>query len=736
MRLQRSIILTVLLLLLTINLFADGSLQQNKLFPIPDNLKPNVKFWINVYAKYSRNQIAIHDNLRLDIIYEVVDANDLFPNHNYSDKKLWKRIDAIKDEYRDILRKFAITQIKYPESLPEKEQRIYKLFKNKNSSAEFSAAIKRIRGQQGLKEHFKAGISRSGKYLKYITEIYKKYKLPAELAALPHVESSFDYHAYSKMGAAGLWQFTRSTGRRYMKINYTVDERFDPEKATVASAKLLKNNYKILGTWPLAITAYNHGPNGMKRAVKKCGTKDIGVIVKKYSSRQFKFASRNFYAEFLAALHVSRNYKIYFGEIQLETPQKYLELKIPYFIKVSSLAKKLNLKVADIKEYNPSLRKSVITSRRRLPKGFKLRIPWRDDFDTDSFLAEIKGSEKFDEQVKPSWYKVQRGDNLEKIARINNTSLDNLLALNDDIDDIHTIYAGQILRVSLQEKKEIPITKKVIASDTKPIVTSPKKQEVKQIKHPEKIELLVEKKVTKSSIKLDEKLVLSKDYRGEHLVKSGENLEKIASLYNLKVADLLDINNVNDKNKIAVGQMLIIPDVKDKTVSTPTIQLASSEVIPKEKLIVKQLEIKEKPEKFEPHYNTILVMPEETLGHYADWLEIRTQELRYINNFRYGRDIHLNQTIRLKFSEVSYKEFTRRRMEYHRALREDFFASYRVDSVQTHLLKNGESLWYLCNEVYEVPYWLLIKYNPELDTNTLRKGDKIVIPVVNSSSEG
>ena len=133
---------------------------------------------------------------------------------------------------------------------------------------------------------------------------------------LPHVESSFNPRAYSKVGAAGLWQFMRSTGRRYMRIDGAVDDRLDPFRSTEAAAQLLAYNYRVLGTWPLALTAYNHGTAGMRRAKETLGTDDIVRIVRNYTSRTFGFASRNFYVSFLAALEIDRNPEKYFGSLQ------------------------------------------------------------------------------------------------------------------------------------------------------------------------------------------------------------------------------------------------------------------------------------------------------------------------------------------------------------------------------------------------------------------------------------
>jgi len=118
------------------------------------------------------------------------------------------------------------------------------------------------------------------------------------------------------VGAAGLWQFMRSTGRRYMRIDAAIDDRLDPFRSTEAAAQLLAYNYRLLGTWPLALTAYNHGAAGMRRAKDSMGTDDIERIVRNYKSPSFGFASRNFYVSFLAALEIDHNPEKYFKDIE------------------------------------------------------------------------------------------------------------------------------------------------------------------------------------------------------------------------------------------------------------------------------------------------------------------------------------------------------------------------------------------------------------------------------------
>ena len=105
------------------------------------------------------------------------------------------------------------------------EERIIELFTTKFGSSRRAyikaAGKKRVRYQTGIKEKFEEGLKRSGKYLGAIETVFSSYGLPVELGRLPLVESSFDYKAYSSVGAAGVWQFMRSTGKLYMRVDST-----------------------------------------------------------------------------------------------------------------------------------------------------------------------------------------------------------------------------------------------------------------------------------------------------------------------------------------------------------------------------------------------------------------------------------------------------------------------------------------------------------------------------------
>ena len=146
-------------------------------------------------------------------------------------------------------------------------------------------------------------------------QIFRDFNIPIELTRLVFVESSFNVEARSRVGASGLWQIMPNIGRKFKYIQNSYDKRDHPYYATVLAAKILKENYQILKSWPLAVTSYNFGVGSMLRAKKKLGTKDLEIIFGgKRKNPYIGFASRNFYATYLAAVHVESHANIYFGE--------------------------------------------------------------------------------------------------------------------------------------------------------------------------------------------------------------------------------------------------------------------------------------------------------------------------------------------------------------------------------------------------------------------------------------
>ena len=274
--------------------------------------------------------------------------------------------------------------------------------------------------------------------------------MPRGLAALPHVESSFNPDAYSSVGAAGIWQFTRSTGRRYLHIDYVVDERMDPFAATVAAAQLLEHNHQLTGTWPLALTAYNHGAAGVRRAAKQIGTTDIAPIVRKYKGRSFGFASRNFYVSFLAALEISENPERYFPSYKSAAPVRYLQVTLPEYLPVDSFARAFNTDFPELKRHNRALLEPVWRGKKYIPQGYTMRVPADSVTSTSELLlSTIPADQRFSEQTPDLFHKVVPGDTVSEIASRYGHSIRDVAAMNG-LNKRYQIRIGQVLRLPLE----------------------------------------------------------------------------------------------------------------------------------------------------------------------------------------------------------------------------------------------------------------------------------------------
>jgi len=126
----------------------------------------------------------------------------------------------------------------------------------------------------------------------------------------------------------------------------------------------------------------------------------------------------------------------------------------------------------------------------------------------------------------------------------------------------------------------------------------------------------------------------------------------------------------------------------------------------------------------------IRVEIEETLGHYAEWLEIPTRNIRRLNGFPYGRPLPLHKKVKIPLDKISKDQFEEMRFEYHKKIQEDFFSFYKIEAVQTYRVNKGDNIWTLSNEAFEIPVWLIKKYNPKINFNDLRWSQNLVIPAV------
>jgi len=276
----------------------------NPALPI-EGLEPRVDFWKKIYTQYGADDVVIHDRFYVNLIYDV--ATEGTQNEKTAN---------IKSALREIR-----SNLETPENLSPATAPILGAIAAqglKLSPGLIDDLLDNIHTQLGIKERFRDGVIRSGRYVDQFRQIMANQGVPTELALLPLVESSFQ-NVRSKAGAVGVWQFTSGTGRSYMRITSKVDERMDPVRSSEAAARLLRDNYAALGAWPLAITAYNHGRGGMQSAQRLHGS-ELPTIIDEYRGPVFGYASMNFYSEFLAAVEIYENYPQYFGELALERP--------------------------------------------------------------------------------------------------------------------------------------------------------------------------------------------------------------------------------------------------------------------------------------------------------------------------------------------------------------------------------------------------------------------------------
>jgi membrane-bound lytic murein transglycosylase D len=306
-----------------------------------------------------------------------------------------------------------------------------------------------VRFQRGLADRFRRGLIRSGAVLAEIKRILSEYGVPADLAYLPHVESSFNLRTYSKFGAAGIWQFTRGTGRKFLTVRYEVDERLDPILSTYAAAKFLRANYERLGSWPLAITAYNHGPQGIDRIVTRKGTRDLATLIKTCDCRLFKFASKNFYAEFLAARQVAKRFQDYFGPLELEPQLAYSAVELPFYLDFERAIDVLGVDEEVLRNLNPSLRTPVIVGAKLIPKGYRLRLP--AGVAPARFVSMVPPEEQHKKQKLTEVVRVRRGDTLYDLGRRYNVPW-SVIARANQITAYHRIRPGQRLVIPRRAK--------------------------------------------------------------------------------------------------------------------------------------------------------------------------------------------------------------------------------------------------------------------------------------------
>ena len=625
-----------LFLLWLLVIFSDWSIA-DETFPQPIELQPDVDFWVDVFTTYGNDEGVLHDNRNLAIVYD-----RLAMPEKLSRRERQRRVEKRRKALQVVLKSLAAGK---RAKLTSEEARVLALWPAGVSDRTLSVAAGRIRYQQGLKDRFQEGLERAGRWRDHVNKEFAALNVPIEIAALPHVESSYNPDARSHVGASGIWQFTRSTGRRFLRVDHVVDERNDPFAATRAAGRLMAHNYSITGNWPMAITAYNHGLGGVRRAMRQYGDTAYVDILRKYNGRTFGFASRNFYVAFLAAKEVDQNAEMYFPGLTTEKPTDYSVANLSNYVSVSGLTKALGTSARKLAQHNPALQATVWQESKYLPKGYELRFPasgLRQPL--SQILASLPSDAVFLKQLPDMFHRVARGDTLSQIAETYRTRVSTLVALNN-LGSSHRIRAGQQLRLP--------------AAGPAPAVASAAPQPSRQ---PQQITETEAAQMTPGAMASDLAASL------------------LGSIQTSLLSDPSDYSVAADK--------------------------------------------------------TIEVQPLETLGHFGDWLEIKTQRLRDLNGLAFRTPVAVGQRIILDLNTVDAKVFEERRIAYHRVQQDSYFRQHVISGVTEHTIRTGESIWILALRKYDVPIWLFRQYNPGVDMHNVRPGSIVQIPLLTDVEAG
>jgi len=604
---------------------------QDSIFPIPPFLADNVLFWKKVYTDVSIDEGLIHDRKYPLIIYQRIKVGDR------RGKKIDTYVEGFKKRIQDILRHLPT---KPAHTRTHEENHFAELFQEYSSIKDIPQAIGRIRFQKGLRQSFLKGLEQSGMYIDEIFAIIKKQKLPMRLAYLPHVESSFNIKAVSKAGAVGLWQFMAATGKRYLDIDRYIDERRDPILSTEAALQLLKQNYAELKSWPLAITAYNYGLAGIKRAVQTTGSNDISVIIQKHKSRSFQFASKNFYSCFLAACEIDENYKRYFKMVNMATPllRKRFVLQSP--TRPKDMCERLNISLSEFRTLNPAFKQSLFDQKALIPKFYTIFLPLSvsneniaglpvkiPNITADPFVQTITNKTlkrpmltkkpqyqkaKKIKRKKTLKYRVKKGDSVWLIAKKFGVDDQTIRRLNG-LSRRSYIYPGQFLRIPNGQNRNT------------------------KTKHSEKTSSVASQKAKPSP----EKSAITRfgtTLWKKYTVKSGDSLWDIAKVIGVPVNQIKKANHLNDQ-RLQPGQVLFVPQIESQKKNASHLHADSHQ-----KAIARIRNLQNEPLDIDYYYT---VKSDDSLKSIAKMVDVPLEKIAAINHMKDDLRVYAGQVLRI-----------------------------------------------------------------------------------------
>jgi membrane-bound lytic murein transglycosylase D len=594
-------------------------------FPRYKELEPNVAFWSDVFTKWTSQQIAYHDVEHLELIYSVLNLGDIIKGLPESQQEAAIKARRTAEGERITA---MLLRISEGHARTEEERRILKAIAKIGHEASYAAKLsEQVRSQRGLGDRFCDAAQRAEAYRPMMSRILKSYDVPQELLALPLVESGYKIGARSHAGAAGIWQFMPATGRMYMTVSDAYDDRRDPVRSTDAAARMLRRTYDNIGSWPLAITSYNHGPGGVARAVKDMGTTHFGVISRHYKGKAFGFASRNYYAEFLAAVDAMQRLEDFCGPINV-APYEVDEVTLGASAPMGDLARAAGISVTQLDDLNPALSESVVRGKTRVPRGYRLNLPAgsRAEFAANfrhidqtppsapTMLAKAKEYQEpaatpDQPALAPRKHKVAKGESLGQIARRYGTTETTLIWMNS-LKSGKSIKVGQTIKVPGDRTSQAvavatatvpkpPLSNKMtttagviaakeaaaVAGEAARVagtaagtavavvpaaVIQPGKGAEVAPSAPEPVVEAKDVPVSKREPAADTEEA-EPVLTAEHKVGRGQTLSQIASMYRTSVDDLKKMNGITDSDSVQAGQTLKVKKSASEIVAAGTV---------------------------------------------------------------------------------------------------------------------------------------------------------------------
>lgn len=399
-------------------------------FPLPPELEPTVQFWVQVFTQYSGRQALIVDADAPHRVLRIVVVEGVDPMDEATQRAVRS---ALEEQVRQVQVALDDLDGRGAEAVEQSPQHrwLWQVYgpERAHRPSVFREIRNRLRIQWGHKEKFQQALQRMYRFLPHVRAILAAEGLPPEVAYLPLIESGYNPYAASFAGARGLWQLMPTAARKMgLTLNIWVDQRLDPLYATVAAARYLKQAYQEFGNWPLAITSYNHGLEGVRRAVRELGTTDYVRVWREYRGPLFGFASRNFYPEFLAAVIVAGSPARYFPGFQADGVWEFATYVVPHEMSLRDIPERLGVPLTAFIQHNPQFLLPAYFRNVRVSAGTSIRIPLQSSTDTAVHV-------------------VRPGETLAAIARLYGVRIDTLQRWNPRLLADDRLRPGTPLRV-------------------------------------------------------------------------------------------------------------------------------------------------------------------------------------------------------------------------------------------------------------------------------------------------